>query len=567
LNRFGLAAIALVVIVLAGTAALVSLAPGSVVAYGTGDGRSDTHTLIGTPVPFSLNSTTKLLGDYVAAGVGMRGTGGPTTGGTITLPGVPVGSTIAKAFLYWAEINSTSMALLGQGSINGHAITGTNYGTTASPCWDTPSAKQIYAYVADVTAFANFGANTLSGFQSGGPPPTGTNEPLLDGASLVLVYQNNSSSGHQVDVYQGTRSFAGTPTETLNMSGYTAVAGTSHTSWVVADAQGFDSFDQNETSVNGVMGPLGNINGADGNYWDTHIQDVSTQIPSGNTSIQVGLQSDTQIVSGHNVSDCITWVAQVLSTPITGTTFTVNKAYSPSGSLASVPVSVTCTSGIIAPSTSGTSAPGTPFVVSVVNFTPGATCSASETTVPQGYIMTSTCNPSGGIPITTGVPASCTITNTETSTTFTVNKVYSPANPHPPVPVTVTCTSGIVTTPSGTAAPGSPFTTVVHKFNVTGTTCSATETVPAGYSESDNCSNVPISNGAPASCTFTNSLLVIACLPMPNIPCPVGGFVDVVTGGSSGSGSSMSWLAVLVLAVVAMGTLAGGTFAVVRKRS
>jgi hypothetical protein len=50
-------------------------------------------------------------------------------------------------------------------------------------------------------------------------------------------------------------------------------------------------------------------------------------------------------------------------------------------------------------------------------------------------------------------------------------------------------------------------------------------------------------------------------------PNAVGGFVDVVTGGSSGSGSSMSWLAVLALAVVAMGTVAGGTLAVVRKRS
>jgi hypothetical protein len=51
-------------------------------------------------------------------------------------------------------------------------------------------------------------------------------------------------------------------------------------------------------------------------------------------------------------------------------------------------------------------------------------------------------------------------------------------------------------------------------------------------------------------------------------PGAVGGLVDLpIAGGSSGSGSSMSWLAVLVLAIVALGTALGDTFAVVRKRS
>ena len=57
--------------------------------------------------------------------------------------------------------------------------------------------------------------------------------------------------------------------------------------------------------------------------------------------------------------------------------------------------------------------------------------------------MTSNCT---NVPISNGVPASCTITNTETTTTFTVNKVYCRAGPVTPVPVTVTCSSGIVTT-------------------------------------------------------------------------------------------------------------------------
>jgi hypothetical protein len=554
LNRVGFAAIGLVVVVLAGAAALLSLAPESVSAYGNGDGTSSTHTIIGTPVPFSLNSTTKVKGDYVAAGVGLRAS---TGSGTITLPAVPGGSTITKALLYWSEINTVSTAALGMGSINGHAITGSNYGTTASPCWDiSPSSpRQIYNYVSDVTAFASFGANSLTGFASGGPPLFGGPEPLAEGASLIVVYTNAASTGHQVDVYQGARSFAGPPIETLTMSGYVAVAGSSHTTWVVADGQPGPPL-QNNTHVDGVQTGTGNLNGGDGNFWDTNTQDVTANVPPADTSIQVGAESGMPFGS----SDCITWVAQVLSTPINATTFTVNKVYSPSGSVVAVPVSVTCTSGSPAAASGSAAPPASPFTITNVGFITPATCSATET-VPAGYIMTSNCT---NVPLTNNVPASCTITNTETSTTFTVNKVYVPGGPVTPVTVTVTCTSGIVTTPSGPAAPpASPHTTVVHKFNVSGTTCSASEAVPAGYLESDNCSNVPISNGVAASCTITNTLA-----PTPN-PSAVGGFVDLITPGSSGSGgASDAWLAVIALAVVAIGTVAaGGTFAVVRKRS
>src|ERR1700730_12877446 len=117
MNRLGFAALGLVVIVLAGAAALMSLSTGTVLSYGNGDGTSFTHTVIRTPVPFAQNSSTQVKGDYVAAGVGLRAS---TGSGTITLPAAPGGSTITKALLYWSEINSTSTAALGMGSINGH---------------------------------------------------------------------------------------------------------------------------------------------------------------------------------------------------------------------------------------------------------------------------------------------------------------------------------------------------------------------------------------------------------------------------------------------------------------
>jgi hypothetical protein len=52
--------------------------------------------------PLSSFYSTTINGDYVAAGVGMRGTGS----GTITISGIPSGSTIVRAVLYWAIVDT-----------------------------------------------------------------------------------------------------------------------------------------------------------------------------------------------------------------------------------------------------------------------------------------------------------------------------------------------------------------------------------------------------------------------------------------------------------------------------
>lgn len=556
MNRVGLRAPGVfLAIVCAITAALFAFVlvggPAKVAAYGNGDGTSSTHTIIGTPVPFTQNYSVQVKGDYVSAGVGMRASG-PPGGGTITLPAVPGGSTIKKAFLYWAVVNSSSSAANGMGTINGNAIVGTNYGTTSSPCWDSPVTRSIFTYVADVTSYATFGSNTLTGFNSGGPPTFPPTEPLLEGASLIVVYENSASAAHQVDIYQGARSFSGPPVETLTMSGFSAVPGSSQTTWIVADGQP-DASLRNKTYVDGSITQADTLGGADGNFWDTNTQDVTANIPPGDTSIIVGAES----TNDFGAYDCITWLGQALSTPVSETTVTVNKAYSPSGSNASVPVSISCTSGMVSP-TFGMSSPSTPFVTTVIGFNAGATCSASET-VPPGYIMTSNC---GSVAITNAVPASCTITNTETSTTLTVNKVYSPSGPITAVPVSVTCTSGNVSPASGSAAPGSPFVTTITKFNVAGTTCTATETVPSGYVMTSTCVNVPILNGIPASCTITNTLQAT-----PN-PSAVGGLVEIIsgTGGTTGAGGGSSAWLLLAALLGAVAMVGGGTFAYVRAR-
>ncbi len=240
--------------------------------------------------------------------------------------------------------------------------------------------------------------------------------------------------------------------------------------------------------------------------------------------------------------------------------FNVNKVFNPSDP-GSVTVSLSCTDGGVAAASDNTASQADDANFTVTGFTLGSnpTCTATETGVPAGYTINS-CNAT----LSTGV---CTITNNETTTTFTVNKAYASGGPGA-VNVTVTCSSGTVVTPNGNASPGSPFVTVVKHFNLAGTTCSASEVVPGGYFISANTCNpvggVPISDGTPASCTITNSLIPP---PTPN-PSAVGGLVDVVTQSGSGSGGvSSAWLALLVLAAAAVSTVAGGTFAYVRKRS
>lgn len=233
-------------------------------------------------------------------------------------------------------------------------------------------------------------------------------------------------------------------------------------------------------------------------------------------------------------------------------TFNVNKDFQPNDP-GSVTVAVTCTDGGVATATdsSASESDDANFVVSGFTLGSDPTCTATESSVPAGY----TINQCSAL-LSAG---SCTIVNPETSTTFTVNKVYSPSGPLTPVAVTVGCTSGTVTPSSGMAAPGSPFVATVTHFNLSGTTCTASETVPSGYAASSDCATVPISDGAPASCTITNTFITPTPTPGP----AVGGIVELPTAGSSGGGFSAGLLIMLAAALfVAM----GGTFAYARAR-
>ena len=98
-------------------------------------------------------------------------------------------------------------------------------------------------------------------------------------------------------------------------------------------------------------------------------------------------------------------------------------------------------------------------------------------------------------------PAPMTFAGCSPPASITVNKDFIPNNVAT-VPVALTCTSGTVTTTPLNAAEGAPAVFQVTGASV-GTTCTATETVPVGYTANQaNCVGVAL-NG---SCTIINTL-------------------------------------------------------------
>ena len=209
-----------------------------------------------------------------------------------------------------------------------------------------------------------------------------------------------------------------------------------------------------------------------------------------------------------NASDCANeavTAGQTASCTITNTqnsaTFTVNKAYVGANGPA-VSISLDCGTG-----TEGgphNADDPTPDAVFTVTGIVGAStiCTATET-APDGYTQTATT--CADVVLAATGSASCTITNTQNSATFTVNKAYVGAN-GPAVSISLDCGTG---TEGGPHNADDPTPDAV--FTVTGivgasTTCTATETAPDGYTQTaTTCADVVLAATGSASCTITNT--------------------------------------------------------------
>ena len=257
----------------------------------------------------STVSSVTVHGGYTAAGIGMRNLGY----GTISLTGVPTRATVKSATLLWDVLADQSDPSFAQGSFNGTVITGTGWASDASPCWPVGSN---FAYEADVTSLVTGnGSYSLSGFATGesdGADPwnVGSTPPLLEGASLVVVYQLASMPPTTIQIAEGATETDSGNSATASMNGFIVSAPASATTtYIVADGQEAG----NTASFNGTTLPDVSFPGADpqavpnysqGNLWDTATTDVSSMVSPGDTSASLA-------VTGND--DCLVWVGQVLS--------------------------------------------------------------------------------------------------------------------------------------------------------------------------------------------------------------------------------------------------------------
>jgi hypothetical protein len=255
-------------------------------------------------------------GGYVAAGVGMRNLGY----GHVSVTGIPAGSTVTAAFLLWDVLDSSQQSSDSQGVLNGSSVSGTSVGVGASPCWP---ASNNYAFEADVkTLVTRNGSYSLTGFASGAtdgsdPWNVGSPVPMMEGASLVVIYQNGASPLTHVEIGDGSTMTSGA-TLSATFTGFTVPSSPSvRTTFIVADGQ---SAPDGPATFNNVALNPGDFQGLDpqdvpsysqGNLWDTSTYDVSSAAKAGDTS-------ETATIVGTD--DCLVWVGQALAVASGGST-------------------------------------------------------------------------------------------------------------------------------------------------------------------------------------------------------------------------------------------------------
>lgn len=246
-----------------------------------------------------------LRGDYVAAGCALRGTGGS---GTITIAGIPAGSTLKEALLYWTILDVApsprAAALTFDNARVAVALAGTPIGTSAAPCGSP--APLAFAFRADVTPWVSGnGTYSIANALDGGLQSA---IPAAEGASLVVVYSNRSLPNRDIVLFEGATA-ANSPgaqaATTLSLFNATAPVTGASICFVVGGGQvGLTD----AAVVNGFAFSRDPFDGGDPvagiGFWDTDRFDVAAVVPAGATSIGSAVQAGT---------DCLLSVATALS--------------------------------------------------------------------------------------------------------------------------------------------------------------------------------------------------------------------------------------------------------------
>jgi X-X-X-Leu-X-X-Gly heptad repeat protein len=306
-----------------------------------------------TTPPLNFENNYFVTGDYVIAGVGLRGLGVNgfatkqfTMPDTNSVPstGVPAGADIVAAFLYWGEVESSQTTFAGQngffrpvfagGPSKGYPITGVVLGNPNAPVsWSSggcsggsQGSKTMRIYAADVSRFlpqdaqGNVQANGTYEVSLADSGSNGGGAPLTLGASLIIIYRAVTPSLPltSVVIYDGAFAPAnGSSTMSQTMQGfYQAAAGAvSKLTHIVGNGQ---SNKYETVSLDGVNLPslYGNLPPFPGYYngsWDNPTWSFS----GGSNPVKADDASVTTTVvpTGSN-SGCVSWGAVIMSTTV-----------------------------------------------------------------------------------------------------------------------------------------------------------------------------------------------------------------------------------------------------------
>jgi cysteine-rich repeat protein len=239
---------------------------------------------------------TLIGGGVVVQGASMAGRldGLINTTATINIAGIPAGSTVTRAVLYWTIVGGSDTTA----TINGNAVTGASIGSAGHTCWNFAVNTNFRA---DVTAHVSGnGAYTIGGL----PSTTAPAGPDTDGVALVVTYQNlTSSARRRVLIRDGiitTDNILDTASDTF--SGLTTpIAGPGGFHIVVGDGQS----DSGTLTLAGVPMQTSPFTGSDGSLWDTRSYPLD---------VGMGLTNPTWSFTSNG--DCLAFVAGVFDVQV-----------------------------------------------------------------------------------------------------------------------------------------------------------------------------------------------------------------------------------------------------------
>ncbi len=277
-----------------------------------------------------------VTGDYVAFGVGLKGTGsaGFATGG-ITVPAgtVPALATPVAAFLYWSTVVSLSSPASGLtgATFKGHdisAITRILNPSGTSPCWSAGGgagpangSRAMILHRADVLRYLDLDAsgqvivNATHEVRLPDSGSGGSGTPFTLGASLVVVYRNPGDPLRAISVYDGGFSMnQGADSVVMDLRGFYQASTTApQAKMTVILGEGQDNFSE-RLLLNGNLVATNPFIGAAGPAWDNATFDVSPWLVAGSGSATVSIDHGT-----FTPYDCLTGGAVVLSTTVQDT--------------------------------------------------------------------------------------------------------------------------------------------------------------------------------------------------------------------------------------------------------